>query len=70
MATKKTDYRQFDLRVVERRIAKGQLDTQDYEAFLKALPDEEPLAEYLEVYEEPPAEEATPLAEAPTFTSA
>ena len=70
MTTKKSDDRQYDLRVVERRLTKGQLDQKEYEAFLKNLPDEAAGAEYLDVFEEPPAEELTPCVEEPTFTSA
>jgi hypothetical protein len=70
MSTKKTDERQFDLRIVERRLAKGQLDPKEFESYLKNLPDEEPNADYIEVYEEPPAEELTPHIDELTFTSA
>ncbi|HPQ80799.1 MAG TPA: hypothetical protein PLZ86_03645 [bacterium] len=70
MPTKKVDQQQFDLRVVEREIAKGLLDRREYDSYMKALPDDEPFADYIEVYEEPPAEEPTPLAEEPRFTSA
>ena len=70
MVSKKVDEHQFDLRVVERRLAKGQLDPKEYDAFLKSLPDDEANGEWIEVYEEPPADELTPHVDEPTFTSA
>lgn len=70
MATKNPDAKQFDLRVIERRLAKGQTDPKEYEAYLKGLPDDEAKATWIEVYEEPPLEELTPHADELTFTSA
>ena len=70
MVTRKTEDNQFDLRVVERRIAKGQLDPKEYDSYLKGLPDDEAHADFIDVYEEPPAEEPTPHVDELTFTSA
>lgn len=69
MATKNNE-KQFDLRTVERRIAKGEIDPKDYESYLKSLPDDEKNYELRQVYEEPPPEEATPFVDELTFTSA
>lgn len=70
MASKTQDEKQFDLRVVEWRMGHGQLDPKEYEAHLKGLPDDEARAEWIEVYEEPPADELTPHADELTFTVA
>lgn len=70
MASKHQDEKQYDLRVVERRLRHGQLDSKEYEAYLKALPDDEAKADWVEVYEEPPLEELTPHIDELTFTSA
>ncbi len=60
----------FDRRLVDTLIRDSKIDKQEYEKFLKNLPDEEKDANYIEVYEEKPIEEETPLAtEALTFTS-
>ena len=69
MTTKKQDEKQYDLRVIERRLSRGQLDPKEYEAYLKSLPDDTAAVEYIEVFEEPPAEELTPCVEEPTFTA-
>jgi hypothetical protein len=71
MATKEEkawDAMRFDVRLTERALRSGKLDPKDYEANLKKLPDDEARAEYIEVYEEPPAEEVAPSPEALTFT--
>lgn len=67
--TKKDGTQCFDVRVVDQKIRRHQLDPKEYEAFLKSLPDDESRADYMEVYEEP-KDEQTPMANALTFTSA
>ncbi|MBT3182174.1 MAG: hypothetical protein HN337_06690 [Deltaproteobacteria bacterium] len=60
----------FDNRLIKRLIREGKIDKQEYETYLKGLPDEENNVNYIDVYEEKPIEEPTPLAtEALTFTS-
>lgn len=44
---------QYDYRIVDYLIRAGIVSQKDYEAFLKAMPDSENNAEYIEVYEEP-----------------
>lgn len=64
-----SDIMKFDLRLVEREIREGKVDPKDYEAYLKKLPDDGQNAEYVEVFEEPVPEEATPhRADDLTFT--
>lgn len=65
---KMTDEMKFDLRVIERKIGKGEIDSKEYEAFLKKLPNDEAHAEYIDVFEETSGEERTPYFERPTFT--
>ncbi|MFH0799702.1 MAG: hypothetical protein V2A66_05930 [Pseudomonadota bacterium] len=65
-----TEALQYDLRVIEHRTRKGELDPKEYEAYLKKLPDDEANAEYIEVYEEISVEEPTPHIGGPRFTSA
>jgi len=62
--------RKFDLRMLERRLSKGELDAKEYEAFLKKLPNDETNAEYIDVCEETSEDEPTPHADDLTFTSA
>ena len=60
----------FDRRMVETLLRDGKIDQQEYEKYLESLPDEENNVSYIEVYEEKPIEEETPLAtDALTFTS-
>jgi hypothetical protein len=54
--TKETQEREFDLRLIERKLRVGKLDPKEYEAYLKRLPNDEERGEYIEVYEEPSAE--------------
>lgn len=50
----------FDTRTVGRRMRAGALAEQDYEAYLKTIPDSAANAEELEVFEEKPPEDLTP----------
>lgn len=70
MAAKKFDLQIFDLRVIERRLATGEVDSKEYADYLSSLPDDAKQAAWIEVYEDPPSEELTPRAEELTFTSA
>ena len=45
----KTDERKFDTRLIERTIREGNMDQKLYDQFLKALPDSETEAEYIEI---------------------
>jgi len=44
---------QYDYRIVHYLIRAGIVTQKDYDAFIKALPDNESNADYIEVYEEP-----------------
>lgn len=55
----KADAERFDLRVLELKIRKGELTQEEYDAFLKKLPNDEGNAEYIEVYEEAEGEVKT-----------
>lgn len=68
MTTKESNEMKYDVRTIERRLRKGELDAKEYEAFLKHLPNDEARVTYIEVYEEAPADEPTPHAEELTFT--
>jgi hypothetical protein len=65
MSTKETNAGIFDVRLTERLIRLGKLDTKEHEAYLKRLPNDEERAEYIEVYEEPAA---VPPSDAETLT--
>lgn len=65
---KAQDEMKYDVRMVEYRLRKGELDTKEYEAFLKHLPNEEANVDYVEILEDLPADELTPHAEELTFT--
>lgn len=64
--TRKTEEQMFDLRILEHKLRRRELDPVEYEAFLKNLSDDESRGEYMEVFEEPKEE----LDEGLTFTSA
>jgi len=70
MNTKEPIERTYDQRIVEFRLRRNEMDRGAYEEYLKTLPDDEGKFNYVDVYEEPPAEELTPHAEVLTFTSA
>jgi hypothetical protein len=57
----------FDLRLIGREMRKNRLDTKDYEAYLKKLPDSSGNAVEIEVYEEL-KESPTPPPDELTFT--
>ena len=48
----------YDMRLLEYRFRKGVISKKDYDQFLKSLPDSAGNAEYVEVFEEEPAEES------------
>lgn len=61
----------YDIRLVARNLRTKQLEKNDYEAFLKKLPDEASKCVEVDLYEEPRAEEPTPhVSDDLTFTSA
>ncbi len=47
----------YDMRLLEYRFRKGVISKKDYDQFLKSLPDSADNVEYVEVFEEKPAEE-------------
>ncbi len=59
----------YDTRLLERNLRLGRLDTAEYEAFLKKLPDDEAKGEYMEFKDESVQDPPTPTADQLTFTS-
>lgn len=58
----------FDLRTLEMKMRRGDVTREEYEAFLKKIPNDESKAEYIEVFEEKTGDELTPHVERLTFT--
>ena len=68
MSTKEINEKNTDVRLTERLLRLGKLDRAEYEARLKRLPNDEERAEYIEVYEEPAADNAASDEDTLTFT--
>lgn len=57
MTTKKHDEYYFDTRVVEHKLRRNLMDPKEYEEHIKKLSDDQSLADYIDVYEEPAMDE-------------
>ncbi len=51
--TKVREDEMYDLRTLEQLVRRGVVSPKDYQAYLKTLPNSEPNADYIEVFEEP-----------------
>ena len=60
--------RKFDTRLIKQKMRKDQFRKEEYETYLKSLPDEEANIRYIEVYEEPRDEETPFIPEDLTFS--
>ena len=61
----------LDVRLIEKYLHEGRIDGKELQGILSKLPDDEKNAQYIEVFEEPAAEEETPKPSKPdglTFT--
>lgn len=62
------DETKFDLRTLELKLRRNEITREEYEAFLKKIPNDESRAEYIGVFEEKSGDELTPHVEKLAFT--
>ena len=65
---KNLNEREFDIRLVERRLRFGKIDTKAYQEHLKTLPDSTNNLQYLEVFEDKDATIVENLEDGLAFT--